>query len=132
MTDQEIIDGIASGATSIRQQIEPILKGVRDVTFDDVYQEACMILMENVKAGKLDTERELNLGGYLYVICKRIALRFAARRLYICLRKIKEMSSPPENDSFRQDRAWRSAEAGMPPDKFLVSFQRERLEERQK
>ena len=80
MTDKEIISGIESGATSIRQQIQPILSGVRDVTFDDVYQEACIALMENIKTGKLDTEGEVNLSGYLYVICKRIALRYAAKK----------------------------------------------------
>ena len=80
MTDRDIIQGIESGQTSIRQHIQPILSGVRDVTFDDVYQEACIILMENIKAGKLDTESEMNLPGYLYVICKRIALRYAAKK----------------------------------------------------
>ena len=80
MTDKDIISGIESGSTSIRQHIQPILIGVRDVTFDDVYQEACIILMENVKAGKLDMEGEINLSGYLYVICKRVALRYAAKK----------------------------------------------------
>ena len=80
MTDKDIISGIESGSTSIRQHIQPILCGVRDVTFDDVYQEACIILMENVKAGKLDMEGEMNLSGYLYVICKRVALRYAAKK----------------------------------------------------
>ena len=80
MTDKDIISGIESGVTSIRQHIQPILSGVRDVTFDDVYQEACIILMENIKAGKLDTESEMNLSGYLYVICKRVALRYAAKK----------------------------------------------------
>ena len=80
MTDSEIISGIESGSTSIRQHIQPILSGVRDVTFDDVYQEACIILMENIKAGKLDNESEMNLPGYLYVICKRVALRYAAKK----------------------------------------------------
>ena len=80
MTDSEIISGIESGSTSIRQHIQPILSGVRDVTFDDVYQEACIILMENIKAGKPDNESEMNLPGYLYVICKRVALRYAAKK----------------------------------------------------
>ena len=80
MTDKDIISGIESGVTSIRQHIQPILSGVRDVTFDDVYQEACIILMENIKAGKLDNESEMNLPGYLYVICKRVALRYAAKK----------------------------------------------------
>lgn len=93
MTDSEIISGIESGSTSIRQHIQPILSGVRDVTFDDVYQEACIILMENVKAGKLDLEGEVNLSGYLYVICKRIALRYAAKK-----RPLRIVERPEEKD----------------------------------
>ena len=80
MTDRDIISEIETGATSIRQHIQPLLSGVRDITFDDVYQEACIILMENIKAGKLDTEGEMNLSGYLYVVCKRVALRYAAKK----------------------------------------------------
>ena len=80
MTDRDIISEIETGATGIRQHIQPILSGVRDITFDDVYQEACIILMENIKAGKLDTEGEMNLSGYLYVVCKRVALRYAAKK----------------------------------------------------
>ena len=68
---------ISSGA--VGRQIRPILKNVREVTFDDVFEEACIILMENVKAGKLD-DGETNLEGYLYVICKRIALRYASKK----------------------------------------------------
>ena len=93
MTDRDIIQGIESGQTSIRQHIQPILSGVRDVTFDDVYQEACIILMENIKAGKLDTESEMNLPGYLYVICKRVALRYAAKK-----RPLRIVEKPTSKD----------------------------------
>ena len=93
MTDSEIISGIESGSTSIRQHIQPILSGVWDVTFDDVYQEACIILMENVKAGKLDMEGEVNLSGYLYVLCKRIALRYAAKK-----RPLRIVERPEQKD----------------------------------
>ena len=93
MTDKDIISGIESGRTSIRQHIQPILSGVRDVTFDDVYQDACIILMENIKAGKLDTEGEMNLPGYLYVICKRVALRYAAKK-----RPFRIVERPTSND----------------------------------
>ena len=110
MTDQEIISGIASGATTIRQQIQPILKGVRDVTFDDVYQEACIILMENIKAGKLDTEGEMNLGGYLYVICKRVALRYASKK-----RPLRIVEKPTEKDEvILKDEGEESAGGGSP------------------
>ena len=91
VTDKELIKGIkadsdrvwkylfSSPAEAVGRQVRPLLKGVRDVTFDDVFEEACIILMENVKAGKLD-ERETNLEGYLYVLCKRIALRYASAK----------------------------------------------------
>ena len=108
MTDKDIISGIESGMTGIRQHIQPILSGVRDVTFDDVYQEACIILMENIKAGKLDTEGEMNLSGYLYVICKRVALRYAARKRPLRIAEkpagkdevvIKDEGEEPETES---------------------------------
>ena len=91
MNAKEIIKGIKNDSGSVwkhllsissgsmGRQIRPILKNVHDVTFDDVFEEACIILMENVKAGKLD-EGETNLEGYLYVICKRIALRYAGKK----------------------------------------------------
>ena len=61
------------------RQLGPILKDVNDITFDDVFEEACIDLMENIKAGKLD-EGEHNLEGYLYTICKRKALRYASKK----------------------------------------------------
>lgn len=91
MTGKEIIRGIKEDsnavwrhlfslpAQAVHKQIRPLLKEVRDVTFDDVFEEACIILMENVKAGKLDG-KETNLEGYLYVVCKRIALRHANKK----------------------------------------------------
>lgn len=96
MTGKELIKGIkedsnavwrqlfSSPAQAVGKQIRPLLRDVRDVTFDDVFEEACIVLMENVKAGKLD-EGEVNLEGYLYVVCKRIALRHASRKKAIRL-----------------------------------------------
>ena len=96
MTGKELIKGIKEDSNSVwkhlfsipaqavRNQIRPIMKDVRGVTFDDVFEEACIILMENVKAGKLD-EGETNLEGYLYVICKRLALRYAAKKKSLSL-----------------------------------------------
>ena len=89
MSGKDLINGIkadsaavwrhlfSSPARAMKQQLGPLMKDVRDITFDDVFEEACIILMENVKAGKLD-EGETNLEGYLYVLCKRIALRYAS------------------------------------------------------
>lgn len=91
MTGKELIKGIKEDsnavwrhlfslpAQAVHKQIRPLMKEVKDVTFDDVFEEACIILMENVKAGKLD-EKETNLEGYLYVVCKRIALRYAKKK----------------------------------------------------
>lgn len=44
-------------------------------TFDDIYEQACLDLMENVKAGKLQEGDAVNLSGYLYTICMRKAIR---------------------------------------------------------
>ena len=91
MSGKELINGIKAGsnevwkhlfsspAEAMRRQLGPVMKDVRDVTFDDVFEEACIVLMENVKAGKLD-EEGLNLEGYLYTICKRIAFRYAGKK----------------------------------------------------
>lgn len=96
MTGKDLIKGIKEDSNSVwrhlfsipaqlvRNQIGPIMKDVRGVTFDDVFEEACIILMENVKAGKLD-EGDANLEGYLHVICKRLALRYAARKKSLSL-----------------------------------------------
>jgi len=87
----DIIKGIRNGSDSawnhlfsalrgsFGRQLSPILKNVNDITFDDVFEEACIDLMENIKAGKLD-EGEHNLEGYLYTICKRKALRYASKK----------------------------------------------------
>ena len=92
MSGKELINGIKAGSNAVwehlfsspaeamRRQLAPVMKDVRDVTFDDVFEEACVVLMENVKAGKLD-EEGLNLEGYLYyTVCKRIALRYAGKK----------------------------------------------------
>lgn len=101
ITDNDIISAIESGSTSIRQQIQPILRDVRDITFDDVYQEACIILMENIKAGKLDGNRDTNLKGYLYRICERTALRYAGKKRpeRMPAGDIKDKAEEPETKS---------------------------------
>lgn len=58
-------------------------------TFDDVYEQACLDLMENVKAGKLQEGDAVNLSGYLYTICMRKAIRANESRTREELRKQK-------------------------------------------
>jgi RNA polymerase sigma factor (sigma-70 family) len=60
----------------IRVEIEGILKNVRDITFDDVFQEAAIVLMEAIKRGKFDDD-DANPAGYLYKTCVQIARRHA-------------------------------------------------------
>lgn len=119
MSGKELIKGIKADSASVwkhlfsspvdvmRKQVGPIMKDVRDVTFDDVFSEACIALMENVKAGKLDDENE-NLEGYLYVICKRIALRYAGKKGpvsidtgNVCLKDngLEQVSGTPEEEA---------------------------------
>ena len=87
MTDKELITGIRNNSEAawktiyygmkpgIRLRIEPMLFNVKDVTFDDIYNDALIILMENVKDGKLTESNADNLSGYLYTICYRLALK---------------------------------------------------------
>ncbi len=118
ITDNDIISAIESGSTSIRQQIQPILRDVRDITFDDVYQEACIILMENIKAGKLDENRDTNLKGYLYRICERIALRYARKNRPERMptggikdeAEEQEMKSPEEIEKEKEEEALKTRE----------------------
>ena len=87
MTDNELIRGIRDNAPAawreiyrtnrdkMAAKIAPMLAGVKDTTFDDVFEQALLTLMDNVKDGKLEESGQTNLSGYLYKICWRIALR---------------------------------------------------------
>ena len=88
MTDNELIQGIRENSAAawrevyhgnigpIRAKIGPMLAGTRDKTFHDLYDEAMIRLMENVKSGKLAEGAQTNLSGYLYTICWRMACRW--------------------------------------------------------
>lgn len=87
MTDKELVTGIRNNSETvwktiyygmkpgIRLRIEPMLLRMKDVTFDDIFDEALMLLMGNVKDGKLTENNADNLSGYLYTICYRLALK---------------------------------------------------------
>ena len=87
MTDNDIIRGIRENSESswrelfaqthsqFAPKISAILKRSLATTYEDVYEQACMDLMENVKDGRLVEGDGVNLTGYLYTICWRRALR---------------------------------------------------------
>ena len=87
MTDNDIIRGIRensseawrelyhSAVEGIREKIEPMLKKVKHLTFDDLFKDACITLIEDVQKGKVKEGEGTNLAGYLYTICWRAALR---------------------------------------------------------
>ena len=91
MTDQELIRGIRENSTAawreiyhanygkVKAKIEPMLRRAKGKTFDDVYSEAMIALMENVKDGKLQEGEHVNLSGYIYTLCWRIALRLESK-----------------------------------------------------
>lgn len=101
MTDNEIIRGIRENSSAvwrelyfsvkggIRTRIEPLLKDVRHLTFDDLFDDACLTLMNHVKDGTLEEGDGTNLSGYLFTICQRNALRQRAREL-----RPKELPKP--------------------------------------
>ena len=87
MTDNELIRGIRENSPAawreiyhanhgkVKAKIEPMLRQAKGKTFDDVYSEAMIALMENVKDGKLVESANVNLSGYIYTLCWRLALR---------------------------------------------------------
>ena len=87
MTDNELIRGIRENSPAawrelykdnydkIRAKIAPMLVRTKDVTFDDLFDDAMLTLMDNVKDGKVVEGESTNLSGYLYTICWRMALR---------------------------------------------------------
>lgn len=91
MTNNDIIRGIRensseawrelyhSAVEGIREKIEPMLKKVKHLTFDDLFKDACITLMEDVQKGKVKEGTGTNLAGYLYTICWRAALRQSTR-----------------------------------------------------
>ena len=91
MTDNDIIQGIRDNSSvawrelynttisGIRQKIEPMLGRVNHITFDDLFEEACITLMDHVKDGKVKEGENTNLSGYLFTICWRLALRLKNR-----------------------------------------------------
>lgn len=91
MTDNELIRGIRENSTaawrevyqtnhaSMKARIEPMLRQAKGKTFDDVYSEAMVALMDSVKDGRLVEGEHVNLSGYIYTLCWRIALRLESR-----------------------------------------------------
>jgi len=91
MTDNELIRGIRENAPAawrelyqdnydkIGAKIAPMLVRTKDVTFDDLFDDAMLTLMDNVKDGKVVEGEATNLSGYLYTICWRMALRLETR-----------------------------------------------------
>ena len=91
MSDHDIIRGIRDNSPAawrelyhsvkdgIRSRIQPMLKDVRHLTFDDLFHEACITLMDHVKDGTLTEGEGTSLSGYLYTICWRAALRQSTR-----------------------------------------------------
>ena len=87
MTDNDIIRGIRENSAAawrelfaathdkFKPMISSILKLSKTITYDDIYEQAFMDLMDNVKDGKLIEGENDNLSGYLYTICWRKALR---------------------------------------------------------
>lgn len=92
MTDNDIILGIRDNSESawrelfakthdqLRPKISPLLQRAADTTYDDIYEQACLDLMDNVKDGKLVESEDTNLVGYMYRICWRRALRAETKR----------------------------------------------------
>ena len=115
MTDNDIICGIRENSASAWRelfasthdrfvpQISAILKTAKDTTYDDIYEMACMDLMDNVKDGKLVEGENVNLSGYLYIICYRRAIRAESSRKIEENRHIKIVRDTAEDEASEKD-----------------------------
>ncbi len=91
MTDTDLILGIKNNSAQvwkliydtmrpgIHKLVAPMIQNVNDVTFDDIWSEGLIILMENVKDGKLNENSTNNIFSYLCTICRRLASRRTRR-----------------------------------------------------
>ena len=92
MKDNDIIRGIrenseyawralyAATHDKFAPLISSILKRKSETEYEDIYEQACIDLMDNVKDGRLKESENVNLSGYLYTICMRRAVRAEERR----------------------------------------------------
>lgn len=92
MTDNDIIRGIRENSESawraffakthdqFKPKISAILKRASETTYEDIYEQSCLDLMDNVKDGKLVESEDVNLSGYMYTICWRLALKAETKR----------------------------------------------------
>ncbi len=92
MKDNDIIRGIRENSEAAWRAlyaathdkfaplISPILKRKSETDYEDIYEQACIDLMDNVKDGRLKEGESVNLAGYLYTICMRRAVRAEVRR----------------------------------------------------
>ena len=92
MTDNDIIRGIRENSESAWRElfarthsqfapkITAILKKSLAITYEDIYEQSCLDLMDNVKDGKLVESEDVNLSGYMYTICWRLALKAETKR----------------------------------------------------
>ena len=114
MTDNELIRGIRDNSSAawreiyqanrdkIRARIAPMLVRTKDANFDDVFDQALIELMENVKDGKLEEGPNTNLSGYLYTICWRKALRLETRSKRL-EEKEEKRAAEEEDDRKREE-----------------------------
>jgi len=114
MTDNELIRGIRDNSSAawreiyqanrdkIRARIAPMLVRTKDANFDDVFDQALIELMENVKDGKLEEGPNTNLSGYLYTICWRKALRLETRSKSL-EEKEEKRAAEEEDDRKREE-----------------------------
>lgn len=113
MTDNDLIIGIKNNSAhvwkhiydtmrpGIHKLVSPLLQNVNHVTFDDIYSDSLMILMENVKDGKLDEKSPNNIFSYLCTICRRLASRQTRRVKPIETEKGDTMMTTPKGGSIK-------------------------------
>lgn len=101
MKDNDIIHGIRENSEAAWRALyaathdlyapmfSQLLKGKSIETFDDIYELACIDLMDSVKMGRLKEGENTNLAGYLFTVCLRRAIRSEKSRRTELVRKLR-------------------------------------------
>ena len=111
MKDNDIIHGIRENSEAAWRALyaathdlyapmfSQLLKGKSIETFDDIYELACIDLMDSVKTGRLKEGEKTNLAGYLFTVCLRRAIRSEKSRRTELVRKLRMVIEKDEQEA---------------------------------
>ena len=134
MTDNELIRGIRENSPAawrelykdnydkMRAIIAPMLVRTKDVTFDDLFDDAMLTLMDNVKDGKVVEGEATNLSGYLYTICWRMALRQETKTKRAEEKQVKQAKQAAEEETGKMPEPIEEEDTSIEPEEYAEAM----------